>query len=1088
MSYDTATQQRHYSDPVATYRHPIAPSSRAKQMFNHNFERCSGGRGTSITSVKLVMLAITGLLALPPWGATWLHAQQETVDATEFAPAPIRLFDESFEVTVAAAPPLVKHPLMAGFDDRGRLYIAESAGENLRREDLEKRLPNFVRRLEDRDGDGVFDHSTIFADGLTLPQGALWHDGALYVAAPPNIWKFVDEDDDGVADRREVLVDQFGYTGNAASIHGCFLGPTGRLYWCDGRHGHEVHDETGELISAGKAARIFSCRADGSDFRVHCGGGMDNPVEIDFTPEGEMLGTVNLFYRQRGDCLVHWMHGGAYPRFDQTCVDEFRRTGDLLREVHNLGHVAVSGMTRLRSPQWNGDAEATSWLLTEFNAHRIMQTTLRRQGSTFAAEVRPLLESSSVDFHPTDVLEDADGSLLVIDTGGWFRIGCPTSQIAKPNILGAIYRVRRKGPSAPGLADSRGLKLDWTVAPAELAQRLEDPRHAVVERATSLLARQGGEAAQALAKWQPATTAGAVRRVWALARNGAPLAARELRLLLGADAWQLRLAAAMACGQTADHDAVESLMPLLSDEQPQVRREVATALGRIGDVRALPSLLHSLGRQDNDRVLEHALIYALMEIGDGAAIAPGLADSDPRVQRGALIALDQMPWDGLRQEHVTPLLASADTQLVAAALDAVATRPAWSEEGLRQLRSLFAASRGGGLDETRRRAANGLLQSLSSHAELPALIAASGSELAASDQVMLLQFLGSRPQLPEACADFVQAGLAAAEADVARAAVHTLSAHPDPRHADSLLRLGRDERRPTDLRVAAWQAWALSARQPLDESAFSFLGSCLTEQEDPLLRLAAARGLAAAPSTPEQARQAARWAAKAGPIELPVLTGAWAGHTDPALGKLVVAALGQAPGASALSLAAIEEVVRNFPPEIRDAAEPLLESRRAELSQRSEQLAMHVEASDGDAARGQRVFLSRAAGCAACHRVAGEGGNVGPDLSTIGDRRSKRDLLEAVLFPSASQARGFESYLIRLDDGRQFAGLILSESGSRLRVRTSDQQELEISREAIEAMKPSDVSVMPAGLKQTMTDGQLQDLVAYLRTLRATSP
>ena len=75
------------------------------------------------------------------------------------------------------------------------------------------------------------------------------------------------------------------------------------------------------------------------------------------------------------------------------------------------------------------------------------------------------LVSDNTDFHPTDVLEDADGSLLVVDTGGWYKICCPTSQLWKPDVLGAIYRVRRKG--APRLEDPRGLKLPWaTMKPA----------------------------------------------------------------------------------------------------------------------------------------------------------------------------------------------------------------------------------------------------------------------------------------------------------------------------------------------------------------------------------------------------------------------------------------------------------------------------------------------------------------------------------------------------------------------------------------------------------------------------------------------
>ena len=70
----------------------------------------------------------------------------------EFIPAPITVPD-GYIVEIAAAPPLVKHPMLAGFDDRGRLFIAETAGENFTRENLEKKLPNFVRMIEDTDGE-----------------------------------------------------------------------------------------------------------------------------------------------------------------------------------------------------------------------------------------------------------------------------------------------------------------------------------------------------------------------------------------------------------------------------------------------------------------------------------------------------------------------------------------------------------------------------------------------------------------------------------------------------------------------------------------------------------------------------------------------------------------------------------------------------------------------------------------------------------------------------------------------------------------------------------------------------------------------
>src|SRR4051812_24827093 len=125
---------------------------------------------------------------------------------------------EGYSVELVAAPPLVEHPMMACFDERGRLYVAESAGLNLRADALLKDPPNRIVRLEDTDGDGRFDRSTVFAARMPLPRGVLWSRGAVSTASPPSLWRLEDTDGDGRADRRDELVTRFGFTGNAADI------------------------------------------------------------------------------------------------------------------------------------------------------------------------------------------------------------------------------------------------------------------------------------------------------------------------------------------------------------------------------------------------------------------------------------------------------------------------------------------------------------------------------------------------------------------------------------------------------------------------------------------------------------------------------------------------------------------------------------------------------------------------------------------------------------------------------------------------------------------------------------------------------
>jgi len=144
------------------------------------------------------------------------------------APATIQVPD-GFEVVPVALPPLVRFPMLGNFDERGRLFLAENAGVNLDEKELDAKLPSQITLLEDTDGDGVFDRSSVFADRLAFPQGALWYEGALYVTSAPSVWRLEDRDGDGRAETRTEIARGFKSTGNAADVHGPFLHPNGRL-------------------------------------------------------------------------------------------------------------------------------------------------------------------------------------------------------------------------------------------------------------------------------------------------------------------------------------------------------------------------------------------------------------------------------------------------------------------------------------------------------------------------------------------------------------------------------------------------------------------------------------------------------------------------------------------------------------------------------------------------------------------------------------------------------------------------------------------------------------------------------------------
>ena len=196
-------------------------------------------------------------------------------------------------------------------------------------------------------------------------------------------------------------------------------------------------------------------------------GGMDNPVDVVFTPGGERIFTTTFFQHPGGgqrDGLIHAVYGGIYGKdhdVDPRATRGPART--LMPVMTHLGPAAPAGLIALRVGRLRRGVQGQPVRRPVQHAQGDRARPASRTEPTFTTRDSDFLVSDNLDFHPTDVLEDADGSLLVVDTGGWYKLCCPTSQLVKPDVLGAIYRVRRR--ERHRLDDPRGLKLDW----AELA-------------------------------------------------------------------------------------------------------------------------------------------------------------------------------------------------------------------------------------------------------------------------------------------------------------------------------------------------------------------------------------------------------------------------------------------------------------------------------------------------------------------------------------------------------------------------------------------------------------------------------------------
>lgn len=1011
---------------------------------------------------------------------------------------PIITVPAGFTVELVAAPPLVGHPMMACFDERGRLYIAESAGFNLNEEQLAERRPNFIRRLEDTDGDGVFDRSTIFADKLMIPNGALWLDGALYVAEPPGIWRFTDTDDDGVADKREHIAGNVRGNGMSSSLHGPMLHPGGRLFWCSGQEGYSL--EKNVAPPPGRIAPgVFSLTRDGAEHEVFAVGGRANPVEVTFNDEGEVFGTISILDQpdgQRHDALMHWVWGGVHAHGPNDPVP-LKRTGPDLPPLSHVGQVAPSGLERYRSAVFGAEFRGDIFW-SQFNTRRVVRSRLSRHGATFRARDEDFLVSDSIDFHPTDVLEDADGSLLVIDTGGWFRHGCPTSHIAKPDAKGAIYRIRRTG--APKMNDPRGMEIDWAGAGAtELARLLGDARPAVQDRAMAALASQGGKALPALEEMGAKPQTARRNGVWTLARIGTPAARKVIRDKLGDSDGSVRQAAANALGWARDREAAPGLLKLLGkDSPPSLVRETAAALGRIGDARAVAPLLTALAlAAPGDAFLQHSLIYALIEIGEPAATARGLADPSPAVRRGALLALGQMDKAALTREQLTPLLRVEDAELQRAAF-----RIAAREEGKEALRAeLWLALREqlpGSLPAPR---ADLFRETLAAHAgEAAARQLITGlfrdpKTPAAARLVMIGAMRQSSVKpLPEEWLSALEADLRAGPAEVQLAVIALARERALPPLDDTLKALARDAQQPGALRLACLDAIALRLA-PVEAGLFDFVESSLAAAATPPERLSAARTLAALRLSDAQLARLAERLPAADALTLPTLLRAFARVTNDAVGTALVAALEKTPAVANVPAEELARLLNKFPTGTQAAAKPLLARLGADLERRS----ANREASSpllkalspllvgGDIGRGRQVFFGPKSACAVCHRVSGQGGLIGPNLTTIAEVRAGRDLLESVVYPSASIVQGYRAFSVETTDGAGHAGILVRETPEAVWLRGADLAEVKIERARIAAMTESAVSLMPQGLDAALSREELRDLLAFLQSLKKLS-
>jgi putative heme-binding domain-containing protein len=455
------------------------------------------------------------------------------------------------------------------------------------------------------------------------------------------------------------------------------------------------------------------------------------------------------------------------------------------------------------------------------------------------------------------------------------------------------------------------------------------------------------------------------------------------------------------------------------------------------------------------------------------------------------MALDQIPGNGLTPDVILPLLESPEAASREAGWWVAGRHPSWSSA----LAPLFRRQLAAASTSAQREDLQAKLALFGSDGTMQSLLAEwAGAESAASVRTTALGVMAvaarTTPKVlpPVWIAPLAQA-IGDTNPDVAGKALSVVRAAPiaaagSPVLSEALLKVARDTNRTLDARLDALSA------VPREQAAsspdlFAILRLSQDAAQPALVRSLGAGIVERAALTREQLMEVTKWVGTAGPLELPRLLRAFDADGDEALGLALVAALERATARSSLRPDVLKPRLAKYPPAVQARADALLATVNldaAAQARRLDELAAAV--SGGDVRRGQQVFNSEKIGCLTCHAIGYAGGKVGPDLTRIGQVRNERDLLEAVIYPSASFVRSYEPVMVALKTGAVHTGVLKSEDRSEVVLTTSPTTELRLARTEIADIRPSPVSIMPAGYGDQLTRQELADLIAFLHAAR----
>jgi len=1000
---------------------------------------------------------------------------------------------------------LVKWPVLIDWDSNGRLVVVEAGGAFKPIVESNNKLLDKIVRLEDTDGDGIFDKRILAADKLPFTEGILCLGKSILASAPPYIWKLTDNDGDGHCEKREVWFDGQTITGCANDLHGPHLGIDGWIYWCKGAKAKQTHELTDGSQLNDRAAHIFRRRFEGGAIESVMSGGMENLVEVAFTPTGDRFFSATFMQlpaNGKRDGIGHALYGSVHGRKHAVVsAKQVIRTGPLIPVMTHLGPAAPSGLICLDEGNQtllpNSNKSNSSVLVTaQFNLHRVSAHRLQPDGAGYRTNDHFLLESDQVDFHPTDVLEDESGDLLVVDTGGWYDLCCPTSRGDQKVANGGIYRLRPvetgENEAAETPKSSQPAPIDWDqVSSTKCVELLSDPRPWIRTQAVLHMGELGDQVVPEIkaALSGKHDSSFSIDLIWALSHIGSDAALTIVhdRLLTDEASKHLdqRLAACHILGLYRFSPALSTLQNLCKNSDIRLVRAAVEALGRIKHLSSVEVLMQVAGRAESDAVLRHSLIYALIEIGDKQKLRTYLDDKNDAATRAiALVTLNVLK-DSTISSFALNAIHSEQPLLINTAVEILKQHPGWSAQTNDHLARLSEAaiskttlSLTGNRTQSNEIAQNTLQTMLRAWQAQPAVRAFVSQQLR-RNELSLKYKLGLLDaweglELPRAF-DQPLSQLLLRDAELVGKRLHSLKLSPQKHQR--LVAAIKGELESLDALSFTKVTTFLNAL-PSDS------GYSNDQIEEYLLRNDSYSLLSKMQIGNSLGHKVLQRLGSVSPTKLPDAVTTISRAKQEVLDLQMMKQLSVLPAASMLDVGLLPSLYRDRSDSLRQAAAELDEN----LHSAPDDVAAAVQAKlaslpAGDAVRGLQIFRGSKANCIACHKLGHVGGEVGPELTKIGNTRTRDALLESILFPNVRIEQGFRPLKVLTIDGQVYNGLATREA-SIVHLQTNAEKRVSIPEDEIEQEQPGEVSIMPTGMLEQLTNQELADLLAVLKNAK----